>query len=259
MNETAVRVGSFLIILAVMGVAETLYPRRPLTTSRTRRWFSNLSASLLSTFLIRLILPTLPVALAGYCQANNLGLFNIINTPDWLSLVPSLLFLDLLIYGQHVAFHKLRPLWRIHRMHHADLDIDTSTGVRFHPFEISLSALLKLTAVFLLGPPVLAVMAFEIILNGLALFNHANVRLPIPLDAALRRVIVTPDMHRVHHSTDMREANTNFGFNLSVWDRLFATYKAQPDLGHLGMRIGLNIFREPEYSRLFRMLAIPFL
>ncbi len=259
MNETIVRIGSFLIILAVMGVAETLYPRRPLTTPRIQRWFSNLSASLISTVLVRLVLPALPVALAGYCQANNLGLLNTIHIPDWLSLVSSLLVLDLLIYGQHVAFHKFRPLWRIHRMHHADLDIDTSTGVRFHPLEIFLSTLLKLAAVFLLGPPVLAVIAFEIILNGLALFNHANVQLPIPLDAALRRIIVTPDMHRVHHSTDMREANTNFGFNLSVWDRLFTTYKAQPDLGHLGMKIGLNIFREPEYSRLFRMLAIPFL
>jgi sterol desaturase/sphingolipid hydroxylase (fatty acid hydroxylase superfamily) len=259
MDETAVRIGSFLMVLAVMGAAEALYPRRPLTAPKTRRWFSNLSVSLLSTLLVRLILPTLPVALAGYCQANNLGLLNIAPLPGWLSLAVSLLALDLLIYGQHVAFHKIRPLWRIHRMHHADLDIDASTGVRFHPLEIVLSALLKLAAVLLLGPPASAVIAFEIILNGLAMFNHANVRLPIPLDAALRRVIVTPDMHRVHHSTDMREANTNFGFNLSVWDRLFATYKAQPDLGHLGMRIGLNIFRAREYSRLFRMLAIPFL
>jgi sterol desaturase/sphingolipid hydroxylase (fatty acid hydroxylase superfamily) len=171
----------------------------------------------------------------------------------------SLLALDLLIYGQHVAFHRLRPLWRIHRMHHADLDIDASTGVRFHPVEIFMSALLKLAAVAALGPPAVAVLAFEIVLNGLALFNHANVRIPLQLDRALRLVIVTPDMHRVHHSTDMREANTNYGFNLAVWDRLFRTYKAQPDLGHTGMHIGLNIFRGAEFARLGRMLTIPFL
>jgi sterol desaturase/sphingolipid hydroxylase (fatty acid hydroxylase superfamily) len=259
MDELALRIGSFLAILAVMATAEALFPRRPLSTPKSRRWFSNLSVSALSTLAPRLLLPLPPVALAAYCQANGIGLLNTVSLPGWVALAASLLALDLLIYGQHVAFHRLRPLWRIHRMHHADLDIDASTGVRFHPVEIFMSALLKLAAVAALGPPAVAVLAFEIVLNGLALFNHANVRIPLQLDRALRLVIVTPDMHRVHHSTDMREANTNYGFNLAVWDRLFRTYKAQPDLGHTGMHIGLNIFRGAEFARLGRMLTIPFL
>jgi sterol desaturase/sphingolipid hydroxylase (fatty acid hydroxylase superfamily) len=259
MNEFLLRIGSFLAALAVMGTAEALFPRRALNTPKGRRWFSNLSVSALSTLPPRLLLPLPPVALAAYCEANGLGLLNTLPLADWAAFAISLLALDLLIYGQHVAFHRLRPLWRIHRMHHADLDIDASTGVRFHPMEIFLSALLKLTAVAALGPPAEAVLAFEIILNGLALFNHANVRLPLGLDSILRLVIVTPDMHRVHHSTDMREANSNYGFNLALWDRLFRTYKAQPELGHQNMRIGLNLFRDAEFARLAKMLAIPFL
>ncbi|MFH1913071.1 MAG: sterol desaturase family protein [Pseudomonadota bacterium] len=259
MNEYLLRIGSFLAMLVIMGMAETLFPKRALTTPKGRRWFSNLSVSALSTLPPRLLLPLPPVALAIYCEANGLGLLNTFRLPGWAAFAASLLALDLLIYAQHVAFHRFRPLWRIHRMHHSDLDIDASTGVRFHPMEIFLSALLKLAAVTALGPPAEAVLAFEIILNGLALFNHANVRLPLGLDSILRLIIVTPDMHRVHHSTDMREANTNYGFNLALWDRLFRTYKAQPDLGHLKMRIGLNLFRDTEFARLTRMLAIPFL
>jgi sterol desaturase/sphingolipid hydroxylase (fatty acid hydroxylase superfamily) len=258
-DETFIRLGTFLILLAVMGAAESLFPRRPLTTPKTRRWLTNLSLAALSTLIPRLLLPMLPVALAASCQAQGLGLLNIVPLPDWLALAVSLIALDLLIYGQHVAFHKVRLLWRIHRMHHADLDLDTSTGIRFHPIEIFLSTLLKLGAVFLLGPPVEAVVIFEIVLNGLALFNHANLWLPMTLDRVLRLLLVTPDMHRVHHSTNMREANTNFGFNLSLWDRLFTTYKPQPDLGHTGMHIGLSIFRDKSFGGLWRVLTIPFL
>jgi len=257
-NEATIRIGSFIIMLCIMGVAESVWPRRILDAPKLHRWLSNLSISVLSTLLVRLILPLAPAALAVYCELNKFGLFNIISLPRWLTLLASVLLLDMLIYWQHVVFHKQRILWRIHRMHHADINIDASTGIRFHPIEIALSMLIKFGAILLLGPPAIAVIIFEIVLNGCALFNHANVRLPLRLDAWLRLVVVTPDMHRVHHSTDMKEANMNFGFNFPWWDRLFGTYKAQPDLGHDEMKIGLNIFRGPEFIRLTRMLTIPF-
>lgn len=257
-SELLLRLGSFLAVLAVMGAAETVLPRRPLSSGKARRWFANLSVSFLSAGLARLVAPLVPAALAVYCAANHIGLLNLFPVSDAVAWLVSLAGLDLLIYGQHVAFHRNRTLWRVHRMHHADLDIDASTGVRFHPIEIVLSLFLKLAAVFLLGPPAGAVILFEVLLNGCALFNHANVRIPLGADRHLRRFLVTPDMHRVHHSTDMREANRNFGFTVPFWDRLFGTYKDQPDLGHENMRIGLNIFRDPEYGGLLRMLTIPF-
>ena len=258
-NEAAIRIVSFSTILVIMGIAETLFPKRNLDTSKARRWFSNLSIAALSTLIIRLGIPILPVSLAIFCAEKNIGLFNILLLPDWIEQVVSILLLDLIIYFQHVAFHKHRLLWRVHRMHHADLNIDASTGIRFHPIEIFLSTLIKLTAIILLGPPASAVIVFEILLNGCALFNHANLRLPVKLDALLRLIVVTPDMHRVHHSTDMKEANTNYGFNFPWWDRIFQTYKPQPELGHKHMHIGLNIFRTPEFIRISRMLTIPFI
>lgn len=257
-TELLLRLGSFLAVLVVMGAAETILPRRALTTGKPRRWFANLTVSFLSAGLARLVAPFVPAALAAYCAANHIGLLNLFPLPDAVAWLVSLAGLDLLIYGQHVAFHRYQPLWRIHRMHHADVDIDASTGVRFHPFEIVLSLFLKLAAVFLLGPPAGAVILFEILLNGCSLFNHANLRIPPDADRRVRLFLVTPDMHRVHHSTDMREANRNFGFTVPFWDRLFGTYKDQPDLGHEGMRIGLNIFRAPSDGGLLRMLTIPF-
>ena len=212
-TEIVIRAGSFLIVLITMGIAETVWPRRVLDAPKLHRWFSNISISVLSTLLVRLILPLAPTALALYCADRGWGMFNQIALPLWFSFPFSVLFLDMLIYWQHVVFHKVSILWRIHRMHHADLNIDASTGIRFHPIEIGLSMLIKLTAVLLLGPPAWAVIVFEILLNGCALFNHANVRLPLGLDTVLRLLVVTPDMHRVHHSTDMREANMNFGFS----------------------------------------------
>ena len=258
-SEATIRLGSFVFMLVVMGVAETLWPRRTLDISKIHRWFSNISVSILSTLLIRLFIPVIPTALALYCQENNLGLFNLILLPGWVTIPLCVLLLDMIIYWQHVAFHKQRLLWRIHRMHHADTNIDASTGIRFHPIEIVLSMFIKLTFIFLLGPPAVAVIIFEILLNSCALFNHANVRFPLAVDSILRLLVVTPDMHRVHHSTDMREANMNYGFNFPWWDRLFGTYKAQPDLGHGNMIIGLNIFRDTAFVRLHKMLTIPFL
>lgn len=258
MAETALRLGSFFGMLIIMGVAETVWPRRRLISSKGRRWVSNLSVSLISTVLLRLILPLVPSAFAAYCADARIGLLNMVTLPGWVTVLLSVLVLDMTIYWQHVFFHKVPILWKIHRMHHADLDIDASTGVRFHPIEILASMGIKFTAIVLLGPPALAVLIFEIVLNGCALFNHANANLPTALDRWLRLFVVTPDMHRVHHSTDMREANMNFGFNFPWWDKMFGTYKPQPDKGHHGMVIGLNIFREKKYGSIRGMLAIPF-
>ncbi|MDC0335430.1 sterol desaturase family protein [Pseudodesulfovibrio sp.] len=256
--ELAVRVGSFLAILTIMGIAESVWPRRVLATPKGQRWFANISVSVLSTLIVRILLPLAPAGIAIYCAEHGIGLLNLVHIPFWLAFMSTVQLLDMLIYWQHVLFHRIPILWRIHRMHHADTDIDASTGIRFHPIEIALSMLIKISAIILLGPPASAVIVFEILLNGCALFNHANVRLPVTFDALLRLIAVTPDMHRVHHSTDMREANMNYGFNFPWWDRLFGTYKDQPDLGHTDMRIGLNIFRDPEFIRLTKMLTIPF-
>ncbi|QGY40990.1 sterol desaturase family protein [Pseudodesulfovibrio cashew] len=257
--ESSLRLGVFFLVLAIMAAAETLRPRKRLTAPRFRRWFSNLSVVLIATLLVRFLIPLVPTGLAVTLAERGWGLFNFLSLPQWLTFLPSVLLLDALIYGQHVLFHHQRLLWRIHRMHHADVDIDASTGIRFHPIEIFLSMLIKLAAIALLGPPPAAVLTFELVLNGCAMFNHANVKLPLGLDATLRLLVVTPDMHRVHHSTHPHEFNANFGFSFPWWDRLFGTYKAQPDEGHETMVIGLNILRDPKYLSLPNMLAIPFL
>ena len=257
-DEALIRIGSFFGVLFVMGVAESFFPRRILDAPKAKRWTANLMVSISSTLLARLLFPILPVGVAAYCAANSIGLLNLLSFPFWLETLIAILLLDMLIYWQHVIFHKNRMLWRLHRMHHADVDIDASTGVRFHPIEILASLAVKMAAILLLGPSVAAVVAFEVTLNGCALFNHANVRIPQFIDKPLRLLVVTPDMHRVHHSTDMREANMNFGFSFPWWDRIFGSYKAQPDLGHKDMHIGLNIFRDKKYLGFFRMLTIPF-
>ena len=188
-------------------------------------------------------------------QSKGWGLFNILPLPAWLAIPAAVLLLDLTIYGQHVAFHAVPLLWRLHRMHHADLEFDVTTGLRFHPGEILLSMAIKFAAVAVLGAPPLAVLIFEILLNATSLFNHGNVRLPLGLDRILRLIVVTPDMHRVHHSIDRRETDSNFGFNVPWWDRLFGTYRAQPALGHERMTIGIDKFRDPRELRLDRMLV----
>lgn len=258
MSESILRLGSFLGMLFIMGMAETVWPRRHLATSKLRRWTSNLSVSVISTSAVRLLLPLAPTAFAVFCQEHQLGLFNFMQVPGWIAVILCVLLLDMVIYWQHVMFHRIPVLWRVHRMHHADVDIDASTGIRFHPIEIIASMGIKFGAIALLGPAPEAVLIFEITLNGCALFNHANVNLPVALDRWLRLIVVTPDQHRVHHSTDMREANMNFGFNFPWWDRMFGSYKAQPDAGHRKMRIGMNIFREDKYAGIREMLAIPF-
>ena len=257
-NEAAIRLGFFFGVLVLMAAWEAATPRRERTQTRALRWTSNLGIVVVNTLLVRLLFPVLPVALALIADDRGWGLFNIVDAPTWLAVVVSVVLLDLLIYGQHVFVHFVPVLWRLHRMHHADLDIDVTTGARFHPLEIIFSILIKMAAVAVLGAPAAAVLIFEVALNATSMFNHANVKLPAGLDRVLRWVVVTPDMHRVHHSVIKTETDSNFGFNLPWWDRLFGTYKDQPQDGHDGMTIGLPIFRDPGWLRLDRMMAQPF-
>jgi sterol desaturase/sphingolipid hydroxylase (fatty acid hydroxylase superfamily) len=259
-HEPAVRAGAFAAMLAVMATWEVLAPRRARSLSRLRRWTSNLGMVFLNTIVLRLIFPVGAVVVAGLAQARGWGLLNLYEVPLALAVIVSIVALDLAIYLQHVMFHAVPALWRLHRVHHADLDFDVTTGARFHPIEIVLSMLIKMAAIMVLGPPAVSVMVFEVLLNATAMFNHGNVRLPQAMDRVLRLLIVTPDMHRVHHSVLEHETNSNFGFNLSVWDRVFRTYKAQPDAGHQGMTIGIPDHRDPrQVSDLPAMLALPFL
>jgi sterol desaturase/sphingolipid hydroxylase (fatty acid hydroxylase superfamily) len=257
-HEPAVRLAFFLGVLLAMAGWEVWAPRRRQLLSRWVRWPSNLGIAVLNTLLLRLAFPAAAVGLAALAADRGWGLLNNIPLPDAARLVLALLALDLAIYLQHVMFHAVPVLWRLHRMHHADLDFDVTTGARFHPIEILLSMGLKLAVVAALGASALAVLIFEIALNATSMFNHGNVVLPAPLDRALRSFVVTPDMHRVHHSVRPNETNSNFGFNLPWWDRLLGTYRAQPVDGHVGMTIGLDSFRDPAELRLDRMLVQPF-
>lgn len=254
-----IRFITFLGTGIILAIWEKASPRRTGKVDRGRRWSSNLGMVVVSALIIRLIFPVLPVALAIYVNAKGWGLIPLLNLPFWGEVISGFILLDLAIYFQHRAFHFWRPLWMLHRMHHADTFYDFTTGVCFHPFEFILSMIFKLSMVALLGVVPLAVILFEIVLNCVAMFNHSNVRLPLKVDKIMRFFVVTPDMHRVHHSTNSREMNSNFGFNLPWWDRIFTTYKAQPELGHEKMIIGLNIFRDKRYRLLHLMLAIPFL
>jgi len=256
--EPAVRLGAFFGVFAVMALWELARPRRALTVSKALRWFSNLSIMALNTLVARLVLPMAPVAFAGLCAERGWGVLNLWAGPAWLEAALAVIALDFVIWLQHVMVHAVPALWRLHRLHHADVDFDVTTGARFHPLEILLSLGIKFAAVALLGAAPAAVLAFEVILNAMAMFNHANVKLPRGLDAALRLLVVTPDFHRVHHSVRPAEANSNFGFNLSIWDRLFGTYTVQPEGGHEGMTVGLDAFRDPAEERLDRMLTQPF-
>lgn len=259
-HEPLVRLGAFLGVFALMAAWEMLAPRRALTVSKTVRWASNLGLAALNTVLLRLTLPTAAVGVAHLAGQRGWGMLNQVDLPPWLAVVGAVVLLDLAIYLQHVLFHAVPALWRLHRVHHADLDFDLTTGARFHPIEIGLSMLIKLAVVVLLGAPALAVLVFEVLLNATAMFNHSNVRLPAGLDRILRWLVVTPEMHRVHHSVEDDETNSNFGFNLPWWDRLLGTYRAQPRAGHEGMTIGIRTYRDPRLCAwLPGMLVLPFL
>ncbi len=257
-NEPAIRLTAFFGIFLAVALAEVAAPRRALTMSKLRRWVANIGIVVLNTVVVRLLFATAAVGLAHAAGGAGWGLFNWLAWPLWLEVLLAVVILDFIIYLQHVMFHAVPTLWRLHMMHHADLDIDVTTGARFHPIEIVLSMLLKLAAVAALGPHPVAVVLFEVLLNGTAMFNHGNVRLPLALDRVLRLFVVTPDMHRVHHSVVRTETNSNFGFNLPWWDRLFGTYRDQPAAGHDGMTIGLEQFREPTKLTLGHMLLLPF-
>jgi sterol desaturase/sphingolipid hydroxylase (fatty acid hydroxylase superfamily) len=256
-NEPILRLAVFLGVLVVMAGWELAAPRRRQDTPRVIRWTNNFALVVVDTIILRLTFPILAVGLALMAGDRGWGLFNALDVPLWLAVVLSILLLDLAIYLQHVLFHAVPGLWRLHRMHHADLEFDVTTGLRFHPAEIVLSMVIKLAAVAALGAPAVAVLLFEVLLNATALFNHANIRLPVRVDRALRWVLVTPDMHRVHHSVIPAETNSNFGFNLPWWDRLLGTYRAQPKAGHEGMTIGIEQFRTPRDLWLDRMLIQP--
>ena len=257
-NEATIRLSFFLGIFALMAIWETIAPRRARTFSRLMRWPSNLGIVALNTLLIRVLFPVAAVGLAGVGQQKSWGLLNNFELPNWLAVLLAVALLDLIIYLQHVMFHAVPVLWRLHRMHHTDLDLDVTSGARFHPIEIVLSMAIKMVAVIALGPPVVAVVVFEVLLNGTAMFNHSNVLIPASVDRVLRLIFVTPDMHRVHHSIIPKETNSNFGFNLPWWDRLFGTYLAQPVEGHTGMTIGIGDFRSSRDLRLDLMLLQPF-
>lgn len=255
--EPTIRLAAFLGVLLAMAIWELAAPRRRREIPRVIRWTNNIALVALDTVILRLTFPILAVGLAIMAEDKGWGLFNIVEVPSWIAIVGSILVLDLAIYLQHVMFHAVPGLWRLHRMHHADLDFDATTGLRFHPVEILISMAIKLAVVAALGPPAVAVLLFEVILNATALFNHANINVPQSVDRVLRLLVVTPDMHRVHHSVDPRETNSNYGFNLPWWDRLLGTYVAQPAKGHRDMEIGIEQFRTRRDLWIDRMLIQP--
>jgi len=258
-NEVPIRLGFFFGVFAVMALWELVAPRRALTVSKALRWANNLGLVFFNSFVLRLIFPMAAVGVAAFAAQQGWGLLNYYQLPFILAVVLSVVAMDFVIYLQHVLVHAVPVLWRLHRVHHADLDYDVTTGARFHTLEIILSMLIKFATILVLGPPVVAVVIFEVVLNAMAMFNHGNVRLPLGLDRVVRLFVVTPDMHRVHHSVEDNEANSNFGFNLSIWDRLFGTYIDQPREGHTNMTIGIHGYRDPkQVDRLPGMLALPF-
>jgi sterol desaturase/sphingolipid hydroxylase (fatty acid hydroxylase superfamily) len=258
-NELWIRLSFFFGILIVMFLWEIIMPRRPLTTSKITRWFSNLSLVLIDSVAVRLAFPAGLAGVALLAQQRGWGIFNLFELPSLLKTIFGVLILDLAIYLQHVMFHSIPLLWRLHMVHHSDMDIDVTTGIRFHPIEIILSMGIKMAVVFLTGAPPFSVLIFEIILNGTSMFNHGNVRYPQQIDSFLRLFVVTPEMHRVHHSTIRWETNSNLGFNFPWWDRLFGTYRNQPAKGHLEMTIGLDQYKDPQKLTLPWLIGLPFI
>jgi len=261
-SDGAIRLAIFVGVFLVMALIELGWPKRKLVVSKRRRWLTNVGIAVAGSVVLRLMamlaVPVAAIAAAFYAGQHHIGLLNQVSWPEWIKIVVALLVLDLAIWVQHLASHKVPLFWRLHKVHHADRDIDVTTAVRFHPVEIALSMLWKIVVVVPLGAPPLAVFLFEVILNACAMFNHANIALPPWLDRGLRMIVVTPDMHRVHHSVLRREHNSNYGFNLSLWDRLFRTYTAEPEAGHQGMTIGLTPYQTEEPTRFGWSIWLPF-
>jgi sterol desaturase/sphingolipid hydroxylase (fatty acid hydroxylase superfamily) len=256
-HEPAVRLGAFLAVFALMALWELVAARRGLRAARSSRWVANLGMTTVNTVVLRVLFPTAAVGGALLAADRGWGLLNAVELPTPVTIIASVVALDLAVYLQHVMFHAVPALWRLHMVHHADLDFDVTTGLRFHPLEIVLSMGIKLAVIAALGPPPAAVLVFEVLLNATSMFNHGNVRLGARLDRALRWLVVTPDMHRVHHSVRSAETNSNFGFNLPWWDRLLGTYRDQPADGHEAMTIGLEQFQTPLRQSLWRLLLLP--
>ncbi len=257
-NEASIRAASFFGIFIVVALWELVGPRRKLSVSKGLGWINNLGIVFFNTLLLRFLVPLMAVGLAIMAEEENWGLLNNIAINSYVKMFHAVLILNLIIYLQHVMFHTFPLLWRLHRMHHTDLDFDVTTGSRFHPIEIILSMIIKMLIVAALGAPPVAVVIFEVLLNATAMFNHGNIRIHINADRILRLLVVTPDMHRVHHSVKPDETNSNYGFNFPWWNRLLGTYKAQPEDNHLKMTIGLNQFRESRYLRFHWLLIQPF-
>ena len=258
-NEKQIRMGFFFSVLVIMAIWEIARPRRKLTVSKPLRWINNLGLVFFNSYILRLLFPAAAIGVAITAAQQGWGLFNVYQLPLYVSVIVSIVIMDFVIYVQHVMVHAIPVLWRLHRVHHADPDYDVTTGARFHTLEILLSMLIKFATILLLGPPVVAVILFEIILNATSMFNHANIRLPFAVDRLLRWIVVTPDMHRVHHSVEDDEANSNFGFSLPWWDRLFGTYRDQPRAGHEAMKIGIHKYHEAkDVSWISGMLTLPF-
>jgi sterol desaturase/sphingolipid hydroxylase (fatty acid hydroxylase superfamily) len=258
-HEPFVRVSAFFLTLSAMILWEVRAPRRPLLVPKLRRWANNFAMLLINSLTVRILFPAAAVGFAAFADAHQMGLLRIVEVPDAIAVIASILILDLAIYLQHLVFHAVPLLWRLHRVHHADLDFDVTTGTRFHPIEILLSMGIKFLIIITLGPPVIAVLIFETLLNVTAMFNHSNIAMPSQVDRILRGLLVTPDMHRVHHSVERAETNSNFGFCFSFWDRLLGTYRPAPALGHAAMIIGIAEFRNPDdVINLKGMLILPF-
>lgn len=258
-REAIIRLVVFTFVFFTILVWELIKPRRKLSVSKALRWTSNLGLFVLNSIVLRLMFPAAAVGIAFYVADMGWGLFNLVALPFWFEVAAAVILLDLAIYLQHRMMHRVTLLWRLHRVHHVDLDFDLTTGSRFHTIEIIISMLIKLLVILLLGPALIAVLVFEVVLNGMAIFNHANASLPPAIDRIVRYLLVTPDMHRVHHSVIVAETNSNYGFNLSIWDRIFKTYVDQPEMGHDEMTIGVAEFRDAkQVDQLPGMLALPF-
>lgn len=259
MSEATIRILIFAGLFVTLAACEYFVPRRELRPVKTKRWFTNWTIVIIDSVLVRLVFKTAAVGGALWAAEKGIGLFNIISAPIWLAVIISFVALDFAVWLSHVASHKIPIFWRIHRMHHSDVDIDVTTAIRFHPIEILLSMVWKYAVVLALGAPAIAVLIFEIVLNGGAMFNHSNFKLPLWVDKILRILIVTPDMHRVHHSAIGTETDSNYGFNLSIWDRIFKTYIDQPKMGHDGMTIGLSEWQDEKPANLMWSLSVPFI
>src|SRR5688500_2859839 len=256
--DALIRLAAFAAVFGAVALWELASPHRRLVSQRIARWPHNLGLLVVDVLALRLLAPGAAIAVALAAQDGGWGLLNTVSLPWWLAVVLGAILLDLALYFQHVMFHAVPTLWRLHRVHHADVDFDVTTGIRFHPVEILVSTAIKCAAVAAIGAPAVAVLLFEVLLNVTALFNHANASVPGSIERWLRLLVVTPDMHRIHHSAMYDESSSNFGFNLPWWDRIFGTYKVKPWFGYVAMTIGVDAFRTAQDLRLDRLLTQPY-